>query len=236
MAIRPSNNPYRPYTQGWAAKEAANEREFWEQRRREQAMIDSQERLFASMREDSRPLYAGSPEEIAQAWLSILATPLFVYVLGGHLSILPWWTYIAIPIVIGILSQRIEAFGEALAHFGKALIALFAIAALCQVVPLTSRAALGAILALAMGYSIFFMISNRAEWLDRALGRFAMCWYAGIVLLMFLIVGCEVAAFWHMDSGAIETDAVWTLKVMTGSIYDAALELWAAIRSGWAGS
>jgi hypothetical protein len=195
-------------------------------------MLASHERLLASMREDSRILNAGSPEDIAQTWLSLLTTPLFVYVCVGHLSALPWWTYLAIPIVLGILSQRIEAFGEALAHFGKALIVLFAVAALCQVVPLTSRAVLGTILALAIGYSVFFMVSDRGEWLDRALGRFATCWYASVVLLVFFIIGCEIAAFWHVDSGTAEADAIRALKFITGSIYDAVLELWAAIRSG----
>jgi hypothetical protein len=232
MAVRSSYNPYRKGTHAWAAQEAAIDKKFWADRDRDQAMLASQEKLSNSAREDRQILSAGSPEEFAQACLSLLTTPLFVYVFFGHLSTLPWWTYLAIPIALGILSQRIEVFGEALAHFGKALIALFAIAALCQVIPLTSRAVLGAILALAIGYSVFFMVSNRAERLDRALGRFATCWYGGIVLLMFLVIGCEVTAFWHMDSGAIEIDAIWALKIMTGSIYDAVLDMWAAIRSG----
>lgn len=232
MAIRPNHNPYRIGSPARAAQDTANDRKFWEQREQEQAMLASQERLFASMHEDSRMPSVASPEETALAWLAMLTTPLFVYVCAGHLSALPWWAYLAIPIVLGILSQRIEAFGEVLVHFGKALIALIAVAALCQTVPLASRAVLAAILALAVCYSIYFTVSNGAERLDRALGRFATCWYAAVVLLIFFIIGCEIAAMWHVDSGTAEVNAIRALKIITGSIYDAGRELWAAISSG----
>lgn len=165
-------------------------------------------------------------QEMAQLALSILLLPACVYVVAGSLTALPWWAYLASFVLLLGLSFRSERFFEAMLAFGRAAVTLIAIAAFCQVIPLANRAVLGSILAISVVYSPFAILSEKGGRLDEFLGKFVTYWFMLMWLLVLFIIGCRIVTLWDWDSGNVQADAIWLLKLLAGSLYDASMDFW----------
>ena len=178
--------------------------------------------------------YRGDPmtaQEMAQLALSILLLPACIYVVAGSLTALPWWAYLA-SFVLLLLSFRSERFREAMLAFGRAAVTLIAIAAFCRIVPLANRAVLGIILAISVVYSPFAILSEKGARLDEFLGKFVTYWFMLMWLLVLFIISCRIVALWDRDSGNFQADALWLLKLLAGSLYDAGMDFWYQF-NGW---